>query len=311
MNRWNVLLDILINTIKFPEESIAISIRPASIPTALSEIDPVPMPMPIESTPKLLKRFTSETTEKESSMHLIGAEAYALLARNRKKHGTQLMAILMEDIDRELLFHENVRIAALEISTVDKAEAARKETEAKLPADYHDFLDVFDRSKADKLSSHRECDYKIELNEGQGSPPKSKAYKMLPFKLIKIKEYLTKMLSKRFITPSKVLYFSPILFALKSNRDLRFCVDYRKLNALTKRNRYPLFLIDEIIGKLRDCKFLSRLDIIAAFNKIRMHEDSEDLTTFITALGQYKYRVLPFGLTNGPSIFQQYINEVL
>jgi len=239
------------------------------------------------------------------------AEAYALLARNRKKHDTQLIAMSMEDIDRELLFHEDVRIAALKIFTVDKAEAARKETKAKLPANYHDFLNVFDRSKADELSPHRECDHKIELNEGQSSPPKSKAYKMSFFKLIKVKEYLTKMLSKEFIILSKAPYFSPILFALKSNRDLRFCVDYRKLNALTKRNRYPLPLIDEVIGKLRGCKFLTRLDIIAAFNKIRMHRNSEDLTTFITALGQYKYRVLSFDLTNDPSIFQQYVNEVL
>ena len=101
-----------------------------------------------------------------------------------------------------------------------------------------------------------------------------------------------------------------MLFALKANGDLRFYVDYRKLNAITKRNRYPLPLIEEVIGKLIGCKHLTRLDVIAAFNKLRMHPDSEDLTTFITALGSYKYHVLPFGLTNGPSTFQQYINNV-
>ena len=134
---------------------------------------------------------------------------------------------------------------------------------------------------------------------------------MSPYKLQKVKEYLNENLSKGFITPSKAPYSSPVLFALKANGDLRFCVDYRKLNALTKRNRYPLPLIEEVIGKIKGYKHLTRLDIIAAFNKLRIDSSSEDLTTFITTLGAYKYKVLPFGLTNGPSSFQQYINKVL
>ena len=80
-------------------------------------------------------------------------------------------------------------------------------------------------------------------------------------------------------------------------------MDYRKLNALTKRNRYLLPLIEEVIRKIMGCKHLTRLDIIAAFNKLRMDLDSEDLTTFVTALGAYKYKVLLFGLTNRLSSF--------
>jgi len=111
--------------------------------------------------------------------------------------------------------------------------------------------------------------------------------------------------------PSKASYSSPILFALKANGDLRFCVDYRKLNAITRRNRYLLPLIDEIIDKIIGCKHLTRLDVIAAFNKLRMHPNSENYTTFIIIFGAYKYKVLPFGLTNGPASFQQYINDIL
>ena len=114
-----------------------------------------------------------------------------------------------------------------------------------------------------------------------------------------------------FITPSKAPFASPILFAEKPNGELRFCVDYRKLNQITKRNRYPIPLIDEVLARVQGCKFITRLDIIAAFNKLRMHPDSEEYTTFITSLRAYKYRVLPFGLTNGPSTYQQYINDIL
>ena len=134
---------------------------------------------------------------------------------------------------------------------------------------------------------------------------------MNPYKLQKVKEYLAENLSKGFITPSQAPYSSPVLFVQKPNGDLRFCVDYRKLNAITKRNGYTLPLMEEVLGQMNGCKHLTRLDIIAAFNKLRMHPDSEDYTTFITALGAYKYKVLPFGLTNGPASFQQYINDML
>jgi len=101
----------------------------------------------------------------------------------------------------------------------------------------------------------------------------------------KVKEYLTKNLSKGFITPSKAPYSSLVLFALKSNRDLRFYIDYRKLNTLTQRNRYLLSLIDKVIDKIRGYLYLIRLDIISTFNKIRINLDNKDYTTFTTALG--------------------------
>jgi len=77
------------------------------------------------------------------------------------------------------------------------------------------------------------------------------------YKLQKVKKYLNKNLFKEFITSSKVLYFSLILFTLKANEDLRFCIDYQKLNAITKRNRYSLSLINEMIDKIVGCKHLT------------------------------------------------------
>ncbi len=131
------------------------------------------------------------------------------------------------------------------------------------------------------------------------------------YKLQKIKEYLNENLSKSFITSSKVSYFSLVLFALKINDDLRFCVDYRKLNVIIKRNRYSLSLINEMIDKIVDCKHLTRLNIIFAFNKLRMHLDSENYSIFITALEAYKSKILSFELTNDSISFQQSMNDVL
>ena len=134
---------------------------------------------------------------------------------------------------------------------------------------------------------------------------------MSSYKLKKIKKYFIENLFKSFITFNKTSYFSLMLFAMKVNENLRFCVDYRKFNVMIKRNRYSLFLIEEIIEKIIKCKHFIKLNIIAVFNKLRMHFDNENYIIFITILSAYKYRVFSFDLINEFSSFQQYINDTL
>jgi len=88
-------------------------------------------------------------------------------------------------------------------------------------------------------------------------------------------------------------------------------VDYRKLNAITRKDRYPLPLIEETLARIAKAKYFTKIDIRQAFHRIRMHPDAEELTTFRSRYGAYKFKVLPFGLTNGPSTFQRFINETL
>ena len=126
---------------------------------------------------------------------------------------------------------------------------------------------------------------------------------MSSYKFEKIKKYLIENLFKSFITFNKALYFSSMLFAIKVNENLQFCVDYQKFNIITKRNRYFLLLIKKIIEKIIKCKYFIKLNIIAVFNKLRMHLDNEDYTIFITILNVYKYRVLSFELINDLSSF--------
>ena len=133
---------------------------------------------------------------------------------------------------------------------------------------------------------------------------------MFSYKLEKIKKYFIENLFKNFITFNKASYFSSILFAIKTNEDLRLCVDYRKFNIKIKRNRYFLSLIGEIIKKIIECKYFIRLNIIAAFNKLCMHFDNENYTIFITTLSVYKYCVFSFDLINDLNSFQQYIDDI-
>ena len=134
---------------------------------------------------------------------------------------------------------------------------------------------------------------------------------MFSYKLKKIKKYFIENLFKSLITFNKMLYFLSMLFAMKVNKNLQFCVNYQKFNIMIKRNRYFLFLIKEIIEKIIECKHFIKLNIIVVFNKLRMHFDNENYTIFIIILNVYKYRVFSFELINDFNSFQQYINNIL
>ena len=118
-----------------------------------------------------------------------------------------------------------------------------------------------------------------------------------------VKKYLVENLNKGFIKPSQALFAAPVLFVKKPDRTLRFYIDYRKLNLLTKKDRYPLPLINKTLARIRRAKLFTKLDIRQAFYRIRMYPDSKELTTFRTRFGVYKYKVLPFGLTNSPATY--------
>ena len=134
---------------------------------------------------------------------------------------------------------------------------------------------------------------------------------MSDYKLQKMKNYLIKYLNKNFISFSLISYASFILFIKKKDDSLRFCVNYRKFNALIKQDRYFLFLIDETFAHIQDSKYLTQLNIIVIFNKLHMHLRSEDLTIFIISFDFYKYHMMSFKLINDSTFYQHYMNDVL
>jgi len=248
---------------------------------------------------------------KESfSIQSINAASFKTLLNRSKKNKIEVFALFMTNINKEITYNTQNDLNALNVSLINEMTQNLKDIKAKLSSKYHEFLDVFDRAQSNKLFSHRFYDHKIELIS-DSMLFHCRVYQMFFVKLLKVKKYLNENLSKKFITSSQIFYFFLILFALKANEDLRFCVNYQKLNVIFKRNRYSLSLINEIIDKIVNCKHLTRLNIISAFNKLRMHLDSENYITFITALEAYKYKMLSFKLTNKLIFFQQYMNDVL
>ncbi len=216
----------------------------------------------------MLKRLVSTTAQKESfSIQSIDVASFKTLLNHSKKNKIEVFALFMTNINREIAYNTQCDLNALNVSSIDETAQNLKDIKAKLSSKYHEFLDVFDRAQSNKLPSHRLYDHKIELTS-DFTLSRCQVYRMSSAKLLKVKKYLNENLSKKFITSSQTFYFSSVLFVLKVNEDLRFCVNYRKLNAIFKRNRYSLSLIDEIIDKIVSCKHLTRLNIISAFNKL-------------------------------------------
>ncbi len=258
----------------------------------------------------MLKHSVSFIQKESFSIQNIDVIFFQALVKRKKKNQTEIFAMFMKNIDRKIVYNTQCELDVINVFSVNEMTQNLEDIKVKLSSKYQNFLNVFDRAQANKLSSHHSYDHKIKLTSDVTSF-RCRAYQMSLYKLQKVKKYLNENLFKEFIIFSKALYFSLVLFILKANKDLWFCIDYWKLNAIIKRNHYSLSLINEMINKIVDCKHLTRLNIISTFNKLRMHLNSKNYTTFIITLEAYKSKVLFFNLINDSASFQQYMNDVL
>jgi hypothetical protein len=180
-----------------------------------------------------------------------------------------------------------------------------------LPDVLKEYADVFSPRNASKLAPNREgIDLAIEIQDGQ-EPPYGPLYPLSQAELEVLRQYLQENLEKGFIRPSKSSAASPILFVPKKDGGLRLCVDYRGLNKITIKNRYPLPLMGEILDRVNSATVFSKIDLKDAYYRIRIQPGDEWKTAFRTRYGHYEYLVMPFGLTNAPAAFQAYINQAL
>ncbi|GBG80665.1 hypothetical protein CBR_g31125 [Chara braunii] len=145
--------------------------------------------------------------------------------------------------------------------------------------------------------------HEIVVEDG-AIPPRGCIYRMSEEELSVLRAQLDDLLEKGWIRPSSSPYGAPVLFVRKKNKDLRLCIDYRKLNAQTIKNAGPLPCIDDLLERLGGAKFFSKLDLKLGYHQLEIRQEDRYKTAFKTRYGQFEWLVMPFGLTNAPATFQ-------
>uniref|UniRef100_A0A1J3GIM6 RNA-directed DNA polymerase n=1 Tax=Noccaea caerulescens TaxID=107243 RepID=A0A1J3GIM6_NOCCA len=151
--------------------------------------------------------------------------------------------------------------------------------------------------------------FTIELEPG--TTPVSRApYRLAPAEMAELKKQLEDLTDKGFIRPSSSPWGAPVLFVKKKDGSFRLCIDYRGLNKVTIKNKYPLPRIDELLDQLQGASWFSKIDLASGYHQISIAEEDVRKTAFRTRYGHYEFVVMPFGLTNAPAAFMKLMNNV-
>ena len=180
----------------------------------------------------------------------------------------------------------------------------------QVPSQYHDYLDVFSEEACNVLPPHRKYDLEIPILPG-AKLPWGPLYSMSAVELQAMKDYIRTNLESGFIRPSKSPAAAPVMFVKKPDGSLRLVVDYRALNAVAVKNRFPLPLIPDMLDRLHTARIFTKLDLRNAFHQVRVKEGDEYKTAFRCREGHYEFCVAPMGFCNTPACFQYLMNDVL
>ena len=152
----------------------------------------------------------------------------------------------------------------------------------------------------------------MQLNWSRGAkPPAFAPYHMAPPELEELRNQLKELLDAGYVHPSKSPYGAPVLFQKKHDGSLRLCIDYRALNKITIKNKYPIPRIDDLFDQLGDASYFTKLDLRSGYYQVRIAEGDEPKTACVTRYGSYEFLVMPFGLTNALATFCTLMNKVL
>lgn len=233
---------------------------------------------------------------------LVTGAVFAKIAqRAEKKRDTQIFGASLEDINRALQ---------------PSAKMTEKELRQQLPLQLQDRVALFRDDASTALPPNRpQYDTPVNLEtDGEGGEkevPCGPLYGMSRNELLVLRKTLTDYLGKGWIRASSSSGGAPVLFAQKPGGGLRFCVDYRALNAVTKRDRYPLPLIKETLRAVSKARWVTKVDVRTAFHRLRLRKGDKWKTAFCTRFGSFEWLVMPMGLAGAPASFQRYINGTL
>ncbi|KAJ9548849.1 hypothetical protein OSB04_021392 [Centaurea solstitialis] len=190
---------------------------------------------------------------------------------------------------------------------VDSQAEARKKTVAEVPV-VSEYPDVFP-DDLPGIPPERQVEFRIDLVPG-AAPVAKAPYRLAPPEMQELSKQLQELLDKGFIRPSTSPWGASILFVKKKDGSMRMCIDYRELNKLTVKNRYPLPKIDDLFDQLQGAAWFSKIDLRSEYHQLKVREEDVHKMAFRTRYGHFEFIVMPFGLTNAPAAFMDLMNRV-
>ncbi|GKD63057.1 putative reverse transcriptase domain-containing protein [Tanacetum coccineum] len=218
---------------------------------------------------------------------------------------TRLNIILCTKTQKYLLKGRQVFLVHV---TTKKAEDKSEEKRLEDVPIVRDFPKVF----PEDFLGHpltRQVEFQIDLIPG-AAPVARAPYRLATSEMKELSDQLKELSDKGFIRPSSLPWGAPFLFVKKKDRSFRMCIDYRELNKLTIKNRYPLPRIDNLFDQLQGSNVCSKIDLRSGYHQLWVREEDISKTAFRTRYGHYKFQVMPFGLTNAPAVFMDHMNCV-
>ncbi|GJU73987.1 putative reverse transcriptase domain-containing protein [Tanacetum coccineum] len=221
------------------------------------------------------------------------------------KHGTRLNIISCTKAQEYLTKGCHVFLANI-TATKDGDKSKEKRLE-DVPV-VQEFPEVFPEDLPG-IPPTRQVEFRIDLVPG-ATPVARAPYRLAPSEMKELAEQLQELTDKGFIRPSSSPWGAPVLFVKKKDGSFRMCIDYRELNKLTVKNRYPLPRIDDLFDQLQGSSIYSKIDLRSGYHQLRVREEDIPKTAFRTRYGHYEFQVMSFGLTNAPAVFMDLMNRV-
>jgi hypothetical protein len=159
------------------------------------------------------------------------------------------------------------------------------------------------------MPPERKVEFAIEFLPGT-APISKRSYRVSGLELVELKKQIDELLEKGYIRPSTLPWAAPILFVEKKDGTRRMCIDYRALNEVTIKNKYPFPIIEDMFDQLRGASVFSKIDLRSGYHQLRIRPLDILKTSFLTKYGLYEFTVMSFGLTNAPAFFMNLMNSV-
>ena len=192
----------------------------------------------------------------------------------------------------------------------EKHVEIKDETSVEVLDVLESFREVMPPQLPKTLPPKREVDHRIELVPN-AQPPARAPYKMSPPELKELRKQLKESVDAGYVRPSKAPYGASVLFQKKHDGLLMLCIDYRALNELTMKYKYPIPLIADLFDQLGDVTWFTKLDLRSGYYQVRITEGDEPKTAYVIRYGSYEFLVMPFELTNALATFCTLMNKVL